>query len=992
MAKVKPLNSWNWRFNDLPGKKRCELKFSSFILVGILIASSAFAVAQTPTATLRGQVTDPSGAVVTNATVAIVVNGVPTHSAATNRSGIYEIGNLTPGKYTVTANAKGFATFAQTDVEVAAGQTAQLNIALEISVQKEKVNVEEQTPQIDVNPASNASALVLSGKDLESLSDDPDELQQDLEALAGPSAGPNGGQIYIDGFTGGQLPPKSSIREVRINQNAFSAEYDRLGYGRIEVFTKPGTDKFHGQVSAMGNSSAFNSPNPFLGGAEGQPPVEEQPYYSTMYMANVGGPLSKKASFFFDFHRRDINEVSIIDTPALGSNNEKTTFTASVPNPRTHMSLSPRLDYQVTPNNTLTARYQYFRETEENAGIGQFSLPSTGNNSNSTEHTFQVSDTQVLSTKAVNETRFRYEHESGNQTPLSTDPSINVMGAFTGGGSSQGTRQDHTDNYELQNYTSLVRGKHFVKFGGRLRAEHEVVLTSAGFNGSFTFPSLDVYQTAVEALAGGATTAPGASQFVINATASGTAPTVTATVADIGLYAQDDWRLRSNFTVSYGLRFETQNAIHDRADWAPRVALAWGIGGNGKNAAKTVLRAGFGMFYDRFSESNVLNSNRMDGVTQQQYVVAATSTNPIDFFPLIPPVNTLPPSQTAPTIYRIAPQLHSPYIMQSAFSLERQLSKIANLSVSYLNSRGVHQFVTWNSNAPLPGTPNSAGPRPDPSAGNIFLYDSKGVFRQNQLITNFNVRASKLTLFGFYMLNYANSDVSGSPSNPYNIAADYGRSSFDTRHRLFLGGSIAMRYGFRISPFMVFNSGSPYNVTVGDRDVNGDSVFSDRPAFATNAPGTCTSTVAKCYYTVPTTGTYTPIPINYLSGPAQFTLNLRLSKTFGFGREATAAGGPQGASPRGPGGGPGGGHGGPGGGGFGRGGGPGGLFGASTSTRRYNLTFSINARNVLNHVNPATPVGTLSSDYFGKSNALAGGPFSSGGANRKIELQAMFSF
>ena len=277
-------------------RKGCELKFSSFILVGILIASSAFAVAQTPTATLRGQVTDPSGAVVTNATVAIVVNGVPTHSAATNRSGIYELGNLTPGKYTVTANAKGFATFAQTDVEVAAGQTAQLNIALEISVQKEKVNVEEQTPQIDVNPASNASALVLSGKDLESLSDDPDELQQDLEALAGPSAGPNGGQIYIDGFTGGQLPPKSSIREVRINQNAFSAEYDRLGYGRIEVFTKPGTDKFHGQVSAMGNSSAFNSPNPFLGGAEGQPPVEEQPYYSTMYMANVGGPLSKKAS------------------------------------------------------------------------------------------------------------------------------------------------------------------------------------------------------------------------------------------------------------------------------------------------------------------------------------------------------------------------------------------------------------------------------------------------------------------------------------------------------------------------------------------------------------------------------------------------------------------------------------------------------------------------------------------------------------------------
>ena len=106
---------------------------------------------------------------------------------------------------------------------------------------------------------------MISGKELEALPDDPDELQSDLEALAGPSAGPNGGQMYIDGFTAGQLPPKSSIREIRINQNPFSAEYDQLGYGRIEIFTKPGTDKLHGQLFADGNDSSFNSPNPFAG-------------------------------------------------------------------------------------------------------------------------------------------------------------------------------------------------------------------------------------------------------------------------------------------------------------------------------------------------------------------------------------------------------------------------------------------------------------------------------------------------------------------------------------------------------------------------------------------------------------------------------------------------------------------------------------------------------------------------------------------------------
>ena len=183
----------------------------------------------------------------------------PTHSATTNRSGNYEIGNLAPGKYTVTANAQGFAVFVQNDVDVAAGQVAQFNITLDINVEQEKVNVQEEGPQLDVNPANNASAIVLSGKDLEALPDDPDELQSDLEALAGPSAGPNGGQLYIDGFTGGQLPPKSSIREIRINQNPFSAEYDKLGYGRIEIFTKPGTDKYHGQFSVEGNSSAMNT-------------------------------------------------------------------------------------------------------------------------------------------------------------------------------------------------------------------------------------------------------------------------------------------------------------------------------------------------------------------------------------------------------------------------------------------------------------------------------------------------------------------------------------------------------------------------------------------------------------------------------------------------------------------------------------------------------------------------------------------------------------
>ena len=125
----------------------------------------------------------------------------------------------------------------------------------------------------------------------------------------GPSAGPNGGQIYIDGFTGGQLPPKSSIREIRINQNPFSAEYDKLGYGRIEIFTKPGTDQYHGQFSVLGNSSYFNSTSPFA--------TSNPAYDSTQYTANFGGPIGKKTSFFINFERRNIGDNAVVNAFVL---------------------------------------------------------------------------------------------------------------------------------------------------------------------------------------------------------------------------------------------------------------------------------------------------------------------------------------------------------------------------------------------------------------------------------------------------------------------------------------------------------------------------------------------------------------------------------------------------------------------------------------------------------------------------------------------------
>ncbi len=931
-----------------------------------LIAWAAFLSAQDANGALRGQVTDPSGAAIPGASVVMTpANGSPI-VIQSNAQGMFEFKNLAPGKYTLTVAASGFTLYENASVLVA-DQPLRLNVTMAIEVETQKVQVSDTAPTIDVNPNSNAGAITISGKELEALPDDPDELESDLQALAGPSAGPNGGQMYIDGFTAGQLPPKASIREIRINQNPFSSEYDKLGYGRIEIFTKPGTDKFHGQVFADGNNSPWNAPNPFIGS-------DIPPYYSTQFNGNIGGPIGRNASFFFNIDRRNINELSAINAtdPTTGG-----TFASSISNPRQRTNLGPRLDWALTKNNTLTARYQYYRDTQTGDLTNQFSLPTQAYYSKSTEDTVQISDTQVIGAKIVNETRFQYNRDNNVQTPQSTNPAVNVLGNFLGGGNSEGNLNDLQNSYEVQNYTSLIHGNHTMKFGARVRATHDSDYSTAGFNAEFVFPTFSAYLNSTPTQLSETTGSPNAA----------------VTYYDFEPYFQDDWRVRPNITLSLGLRYETQNAIHDHNDWAPRLGFAWGVGGR-SGPPKVVIRGGSGIFYDRFQVASLLQAERLNGITQEQFVV----TNPTCFpgldVPLTTPVTSCgPPPAVASTTYQIGPTLHAPYTVQSAISVERQLTKSATLTVNYLNSRGFDQFLTINANGPYPGTP--CYPNCAPSGRNLYRYVSEANFKQNQLMVISNVRVgSKVQMFGYYSLNYANSETSGVnsfPSNSYDISEDYGRASFDVRNRLFLGGSIAFPYLFRLSPFMVVSSGSPYNI-VSPLDLNGDSQYNNRPGLVSNA--TCPAvqnTSGSPIYCTPL-GTFdasgatgTLLPINYGTGPNHFVMNLRLTKTFGFGPKAKSTSGQ-------------GGSGGPGGGGGGRRGGP--LFGgggpmtmSSNSDRRYNLTLGISVRNAFNNVNVASPGGVLGSRYFGVSNALQGGPFSPGSAaNRRIDLQATFSF
>ena len=409
------------------------------------------------------------------------------------------------------------------------------------------------------------------------------------------------------------------------------------------------------------------------------------------------------------------------------------------------------------------------------------------------------------------------------------------------------------------------------------------------------------------------------------------------------------------------------------------------------------------MFYDRFSQNNVLNALRFNGYGQFNYQITDDPSKGIvvpAFFPVAPPASALAGALQQQAIYRIDQGLRSPYIMQTAFSMERALPGRSSLAINYINTRGIHTQRQRNINAPLPVT----AALPYPGLGTVNLYEASGLYKQNQLMTNLSTRVnSHIQLQGFYSLSFVNTNVNGMPSNQYDTSLDWGRAGYDTRHRMYLSGTVGLPFKITASPMIALNSGSPVNITTG-RDANGDGIFNDRPSFATAASKNVYNTRWGSFNGAPLPGELL-IPVNYAEGPGQFSVNVRLSRTWGFGERGGSAGagggGGMGGGMHGPPGGGGGGgmHGPPGGGGFGAG--MRGFGGSGGTGKKYNATLSLNARNALNHVNLNQPSGNLISPQFAQSTNIrgggGGGPFGGGGGggaagNRRVEVQLRFQF
>ncbi len=983
----------------------------------ITLLSSLFIFAQ-QTGTIGGQVLDSLGDVIVGATVIVVDKNGKEKTTTTGNTGTYSVSGLATGRYTVRVIADSFAINEATDVDVNAGKSSELPFIMNVEGVNEEVEVGGEG-QVSVDNKNNASALVLKGEDLESLPDDPDDLEQALQALAGGAAGPNGGQIYIDGFEGGNLPPKESIREIRINQDPFSAEYDRLGFGRIQILTKPGSDKVRGSGFFNFGDSALNTRNPFS--------ENKADSRRVFYGADISGPIQKnRSSFFLSFDNRQIDDAATVNATIIDPNFNIVPFQQEFTVPNRRFSISPRFDYQINQNNTLVARYEFERRTADNQGIGGFSLASRATQSENTEHTFQVTETAILNAKTVNETRFQYRYDDTSRTGDNSIPAINVLDGFTGGGSSTGLNFDRESTWELQNYTTTSLGnnsEHSIKFGVRLRGTTLKDRSESNYGGTFTFLGFDdefnEFGTDVDVNDDGRISSIeqyrqkllsnpdlrfNPNQFSIS---TGN-PLADVSQYDIGVFATDDWRVNPGLTLSFGLRYENQTNISDNFNFAPRFSFAYSPGAGGAKPPKTVFRGGFGIFYNRFSENLTLQAIRNDGVQQQQFLIngnnalldqAVFTLDGVSNVPTADQIAAFSPRASIPRL--IAGNLQSPYTIQTAFSVERQLPGRSTLALYYVASRNLHQIRSRNINAPVcpPGTicPTDADQRnalrPDPNAGNIYQYESSGYLEQQQLIVSFRTfYSSNLTLFGNYRLGKAtgNSD-GGFPQYSYDLSDEDGDAGLDRRHFFFLGGSIGLPFGgISLRPFIIAGSGSPFNITSGS-DLNGDSITNDRPTFGQLASACQLNGIDAPWCNFSGEDADAIIPRNFGRGPSLFTVNLSVDKTFGFGKTGgdTATDDSQGAN-RSSGGIPGTGRRGGGrrgGGGGGRGGGGGG-----NERSPYNLTLGVRFYNLLNTNNPNTPVGNINSSLFGQSTDTAGsfGRGGNSGGNRRIEFRTRF--
>lgn len=868
----------------------------SILLCFLVILSggdlSATAQQNVSSATLSGRVEDVSGAAVSGANV--VVNNLETNqqqTGVTDEEGRYKFPYLRVGTYHLTVEQTGFATLTK-QLTLTVGQSLDVPLRLAVAGLAESVLITDtDVPMIETARTQVAETVVpqeidslpLNGRnylDLAALTPgvtrtNPVANQRFPETSSVPGTGLSiTGQRFInngfivDGLSSnddaadlaGTFYSQEVIREFEVITSGGIAEFGRASGGVVNIVTQSGTNKWNGRVYGFLRNQRFDARNPLS-------PTKD-PLTQGQYGASFGGPLKRDRTFFFtNFEQTRLNNAAVITiTPAnvTGVNSRLDQLgyagtrisTGIVPTGFDTTNFLFRLDHRINQANQFTARYNLYDISSLNArNVGGLNAVSRGTALTDRDQTIAGSLVSTLSPRTINEARFQYTR-SRLGAPVNDDlgPAVNISGVANFGTATFSPTARDLDTFELVNNITTQRGAHSLKGGVDFLLNRVNITFPGALQGVYTFSSLANFQAGRYATFQQAFGATG--QFQTN--------------PNVGLFAQDEWKPRSDLTINAGLRYDAQflpdPITTDTNNFAPRIGVAYAPGDH-----RTVIRASYGIFFDRIPLRATSNALQRDGSKYRVAVLAFGQTGA----PVFPAPLSEFPSNLLVSITTIDPNIKNAYSQQASLQVERELSGAMSLSVGYLHVRGEHIILSRNVNVPrLPasaGVPNLG--RPDPRFANVSRFESSGDSYYDGLLVSFKRRFSRWAQTRVsYTLSKATDNVGNAffftPQDNFNLRDERGLADNDQRHRLALSGSFEAAVvsgdesmfrrfltGFQLSYIFQYGSPLPFNIVTG-ADRNLDTNVNDRPAG---------------------TGRNTGRGFDYAS------LDLRLSRRFSFG-------------------------------------------------------------------------------------------------------------
>jgi hypothetical protein len=749
-------------------------------IVAAYVLASAVAMAQPapPTAAVSGTVLDPTGGVIAGAKVSLIPsNGKPLRTK-TDLRGEFHFEAVAPGRYELLGESSGFA-LNRTRLNVGARSPSHLRIVMAIAEVTETLNVEGSREQVSTDAGENVDAIRLGPQQLENLAIIDRDVMAALLRLLGPATEAGGASLTVDGMpTSERGIPLSEIQQVIINSNPYSAEFARPGKVRVEIITKSGSLKYHGSFYFGLRDYRLDARNAFA--------IKRPPQQRGQLDTNLSGPLLKdqKSTFSLNISRiQDHQEPNVyafgLDGPILenASRRQTTTYFSA--------QYTRRLG-----ENALSFRYSDFDWSDKGQGTGGFVLPEAGASLTSRYHQLYSSYRTVIRPKLLNEFSMRARSDdSRNGSLLSGVRKIVVTDAFTAGGAQVDTNGTNS-RLELADILSWSHGRHLLRGGASIPGFGRVGLTDhSNLDGTFYFSSLRDY-------------ALGTPFSYIQQAGRGH---VAFWQKQVGGFAQDEIKLRQNLSVAAGLRYDWQNYGAGPHNFAPRLTFAYAP----RKAQKTVFRGGAGFFYDAVSDSAIADTLLLDGNRLHQIQLL----NPIYPNPLSG-IGSV--AAFARDIVRFSPALRSPYTFQYSFGVERQLRKSLTLSTTYTTIRGVDLYRSRDVNAPLPPLYTS---RPDPFIGVFRQIESSGGLKSHALRAT--LRGDLSRFFNgmmIYELGRTMNDTNGIgsfPANNWDPRGEWSRSSLDTRHFMYLYGTLNAGRFLKFGVIFSANSGLPYTLTTG---------------------------------------------------------------------------------------------------------------------------------------------------------------------------------